>query len=391
VRLLVGADVPPDPDAGAAGTVVQTNGALRALGHDVDEIWADHVGRRIRHGNLHYAFELPWRYRALVRQRTQAVPYDVVQLSQPHAYLAARDNRLHGRREIFVNRSHGVEFRADAAMDRWGGREGALRPGGSRRVLSRPLGRLLQSHWRWAARWSDGLIVPCELDRESVLERFPIVPWRVRTIHHGVPRAFVDVPVPELDQSRLMRLLYVAQFAPFKAPETVAAVANGVLPRYPGATLSWVAPASVHPRIRALLSSAVAGRVRFLDWRPQEHLRSLLDEHGIFLFPSYFEGAGKACLEALSRGLLVIASDNGAMRDYIRDGVNGWVFPPGDPAPYQRAVERCLNDLDGSREVGRRARETGRSYTWQRCAAEAVAFYEELKGRRETPLSAPNF
>ncbi len=62
LRILVGADVPPDLNPGASGTVLQTNLALRELGHHVDEIWADDLGRRIRHGNLHYAFELPRAY-----------------------------------------------------------------------------------------------------------------------------------------------------------------------------------------------------------------------------------------------------------------------------------------------------------------------------------------
>ena len=45
MKILVGADVPPDPNSGAAGTVYQTNAALRELGHDVDEIWANDIGR----------------------------------------------------------------------------------------------------------------------------------------------------------------------------------------------------------------------------------------------------------------------------------------------------------------------------------------------------------
>jgi len=392
MRILVGADVPPDRNAGAAGTVVQTIAALQALGHCVEAFWAADIGRRIRHGNMHYAFELPWRYRALVRRFVQRESYDVVQLSQPHAYLAARDHRLRGRRGVFINRSHGVELRYNAAMAGENKQHPVSRPSGPRRLMSRVLGRLLEEHWLWAAKWSDGVIVASELDREFVLGRFPIAPWRIRTIHHGVPDAFADAPAPGLDRDRISRLLYVSQFAACKAPETVAAVANAVLPAHPTASMTWVAPAREHPRIRALITPAAAARVSLLDWRPQEELKALLDEHGIFLFPSRFEGAGKACLEALSRGLLVVASDNGAMREYIRCGISGWAFPPGDPAPYVTAVERALRQPDEAIAIGRRARETARSYTWRRCATEAVAYYEELTQRRDADSTrAPNF
>ena len=84
LRILVGADVPPDPNAGASGTVWQMNQALRRLGHHVDEIWQHDLGRRIRHGNLHYVLELPRTYRREVRKRLQDQEYDVIELSQPH-------------------------------------------------------------------------------------------------------------------------------------------------------------------------------------------------------------------------------------------------------------------------------------------------------------------
>ena len=39
VRILVGADVRPDPNPGAAGTVYATNNALRELGYEIEETW----------------------------------------------------------------------------------------------------------------------------------------------------------------------------------------------------------------------------------------------------------------------------------------------------------------------------------------------------------------
>ena len=109
LQILIGADVPPDPDSGAAGTVWHTSHALRGLGHHVDAFWAGDMPRRIRHGNLHYLLELPRRYETAVRTRSARRTHDVIQLSQPHAWRAARDHRRAKRPGIFVNRSHGVE------------------------------------------------------------------------------------------------------------------------------------------------------------------------------------------------------------------------------------------------------------------------------------------
>ena len=40
----------------------------------------------------------------------------------------------------------------------------------------------------------------------------------------------------------------------------------------------------------ALLPPPVRGRVTFLAWMPREQLMKVYDRHGIFLFPSRFEG-----------------------------------------------------------------------------------------------------
>ena len=92
MRILVGAAVPSNPNSGAAGTVFHINKTLRELGHEVDEIWAPDIKRKIQHGNLHYLLELPCAYRNAVRERTETRQYDVIQLSQPHAFLAAKDH-----------------------------------------------------------------------------------------------------------------------------------------------------------------------------------------------------------------------------------------------------------------------------------------------------------
>ena len=67
MKILFMADVPPDPDSGAAGTELRTIAALRQLGHEVHAVWNHDMRRRIRHGNLHYALELPLEYRAAIK------------------------------------------------------------------------------------------------------------------------------------------------------------------------------------------------------------------------------------------------------------------------------------------------------------------------------------
>ena len=77
MRILTVANVPPDPNSGAAGTVYHTNEALRELGHKVDAIWHDRLGpRRLRHGNLHSLLEQPRAYRREILKAVAANEFD---------------------------------------------------------------------------------------------------------------------------------------------------------------------------------------------------------------------------------------------------------------------------------------------------------------------------
>ena len=56
------------------------------------------------------------------------------------------------------------------------------------------------------------------------------------------------------------------------------------------------------------------------------------------------EGFGTVILEAMAAGLPVIASAVGGIVEIIRDGDNGLLVPPGDPAAIAAAVERLIDD-----------------------------------------------
>jgi glycosyltransferase involved in cell wall biosynthesis len=106
------------------------------------------------------------------------------------------------------------------------------------------------------------------------------------------------------------------------------------------------------------------------------------DEHGVFLFPSFFEGFGKTFLEAMSRGLVVVASNNGGMRDVIRDGQSGFLANTGD---WQQMGDLAIQTIENPGLAGRisvEAREASLRYSWHRVAMETASFYASLINRR---------
>ncbi|HEX7193195.1 MAG TPA: glycosyltransferase family 4 protein [Thermoanaerobaculia bacterium] len=367
MRILFMADVPPDRNAGAAGTEVQTVEALQALGHEVDTVWAPRLGRRIAHGNLHYLLELPRAYRREMRSALATKRYDVLHVNQPHGFLAARDKP---EGPVFVHRSHGLELRLERDLAPW-------RP--KPKLASRAMATLLARHSRLIARYADGHIVSCSDDGAFLRDELGVDPRRIAVIAQAAPDAFLRSPAPPMSEERLRRVLYVSQFVFFKAPAVAATTMSTLARMHPELRFTWVCSRTHHPYVRALLGET---QVDLLDWMPADALRDVYDTHGIFLFTSYFEGFGKVFLEAMSRGLCVVSSRVGGARDLISSGDNGILVQAGDAEHSIAAVELLLDDFGAATRISTRAAETARAYTWHRVARETASFYERLLSYR---------
>jgi glycosyltransferase involved in cell wall biosynthesis len=78
----------------------------------------------------------------------------------------------------------------------------------------------------------------------------------------------------------------------------------------------------------------------------------------VFVHPSYREGMPRSLLEAMCVGLPVIATAIRGAREILRDGENGFLFPPRDPAALAARLDRVYAMSAAQRRaMGTRARE----------------------------------
>jgi len=362
------ADVPRDPNAGAAGTDVRISEALQRLGHEVDEIWAPQLGRRIAHGNLHYLLELPRAYRREMLRAAKTKHYDVIQADQPHGFLAARA-KPDGT--VFVHHSQGFEPNLERTLEPWRGAYGVRT-----RAVSRVMAALLARHARSIARDADGHIVSSSSDAEC-LHSMGVPRERVAVIAQAAPESFLQRDVKPLTRERLRRVLYVGQYGFAKAPMIVAD-AMRALAKHDDLGFTWVCSRTHHGEVRRIAPP----NTEVLDWMPVEQLIDVYDAHGVFLFPSFYEGFGKVFLEAMSRGLCVIASDVAGAHDVITHGRDGLLVPAGDVDAIVQGAQSLLGDDARAQSIAANAAARAREYTWERVAAETVAFYERLSSLR---------
>jgi glycosyltransferase involved in cell wall biosynthesis len=94
------------------------------------------------------------------------------------------------------------------------------------------------------------------------------------------------------------------------------------------------------------------------------------------------EAFGRTVIEAQAMGRLVIASDLGAPRETVEEGVTGWRVAPGDPAALARAISHALAQPAAARAaMGAAARAAVLArYTTRAMQEATLALYREVAG-----------
>lgn len=90
------------------------------------------------------------------------------------------------------------------------------------------------------------------------------------------------------------------------------------------------------------VSLGVADRVHFLGFVPDERLPELYAAFDVFCMPGTAELQSIATLEALATGSPVVLADAVALPHLVRQGVNGFLYPPGDIDELARALAAVL-------------------------------------------------
>jgi len=74
-------------------------------------------------------------------------------------------------------------------------------------------------------------------------------------------------------------------------------------------------------------------RIYMIPGDPLPHLQRA----DVYVHPSYEDGFGFAPMEAIACGVPVIVTEDTGMKEYVREGVNGYIVPTGS---YKAILDR---------------------------------------------------
>ncbi|MBM3587391.1 MAG: glycosyltransferase family 4 protein [Alphaproteobacteria bacterium] len=157
--------------------------------------------------------------------------------------------------------------------------------------------------------------------------------------------------------------------------------------RLPGESLALlVGDSEDRPAFKAELLARIAshvlqGRVRLVG-HANDMPAALMLADVVIHASTDAEAFGRTVVEAQAMARAVIASDLGAPRETVAEGITGWRIPPGDAAALADAIGKALALASAERAaLGARARAAVLSgYTTEAMQAATMAVYRELIG-----------
>lgn len=192
--------------------------------------------------------------------------------------------------------------------------------------------------------------------------------WRASVEAITIPNP-VDVlkflPMDSLEEPRKVVIGYVGRLEPRKGVDVLWEAYKGIASCRDDVELWCVGADQPMPQggmswggwMQQEASALGLTGVRLMGTRPREQLPSLYNGFSVCVVPSRgFENLPYTCLEAMSCGRPVVASDCGGIPEIVTNGVDGVLFRSGDHNELATLLLGLLDSPEMRARIGRNAR-----------------------------------
>ncbi|HSR09169.1 MAG TPA: glycosyltransferase [Bryobacteraceae bacterium] len=170
---------------------------------------------------------------------------------------------------------------------------------------------------------------------------------------------------------------FVGRFTPVKAPDVMlhSYAAFRKRSRVPS-RLVMVGDGPLAVSLRGLAAELGIGDQ--VIWLGAQDARPLMPGFDVLALTSKSEGHPLVILEAMARGLPIVAPRVGGIADTVQAGVNGFIAPPGDAGAIADALEKLASNPVLRARMGEASRAMSGHFSADRMVEHTLAFYEEI-------------
>ena len=166
---------------------------------------------------------------------------------------------------------------------------------------------------------------------------------------------------------------YFGRLKKYKSIDHLLLALPAVLERVPVLRLMIVGEGDDRARLEELARrSGVNHAVEFTGFVTEERKVELLQSIWFKVTTSSKEGWGLTVLEANACGIPVIASNVAGLRDAVKDGETGLLYPYGDVGTLSRMIMRLIEDREMRERLAAGARVWAASFSWDRAAEQTL-------------------
>lgn len=201
---------------------------------------------------------------------------------------------------------------------------------------------------------ADTVVVASTFTKSSLSE-YPNELKSIEVIPYGFPRVLSDSKKPWFDGSRKLKVLFVGGLKQGKGLSYLVDAVNALEDKV---DFSFIGGGVALDLVRDSLPDA-----SYLGTMPHSQVLEVMRNHDVLIFPSLFEGFGMVITEAMSQGMVVIATNHTAASDIVNEN-SGIIVPVRDPIAIIDAFNDLINNPEKVEKIGKSAMKAAHSYQW---------------------------
>lgn len=171
-------------------------------------------------------------------------------------------------------------------------------------------------------------------------------------IPNGIDTKPYETIIRETHQ-KITKLLFIGRLAREKGIIMLVEVFHEVLLQFPDISLSIFGRGPETGAIQKMIKTLnLEEKIQISSYDREAEKLSILQDHDLFILPSFFEGLSNALLEALCSGMPVLVSNTKSNRELIINGENGVLFANRSKNSLKEKIIYCLTHPEQLRKIG---------------------------------------